>query len=613
MALTKVTTNMLADADFFVDAVSDLSTLLYGEVTAGDKVFARTENLLFEVLASDNTNAPYDFTSSGGVKLTIADGVQTSFSIGTKATAVNEQQAQDMAADISEMSGYAAHAGTTGGAGQSVYWVRNAYSTNEEDSLRWAVEQAAAAGGGIILFQPRGYFNIHLTKQLEIPDNVTLDAPGRNVQIWAPYDVTQIKVIGTNVIIRRLSFGASANFQSLTQRDAIWIEPSLADKVWIDQCSFTWAADGCLEIASLLELTADCRVTVSRCQFSSHDRVALIGSLACYSLAGRPSWCPTALDDQTIRLFVTFRENFFNCTGQRQPKVIAQAFVDSVNNASRMAQFEKDDGTSGACYGIFAAQGGCAHSRGDLFLSASGTGWKGVDASTNTFVPPTGSTLAIEGPGATVISNSVAADSITLTERATSYVPSVPYSITPTVITDTPAGRRAFLEQVQENAGSLTNNVSQGVWTWDGSNSLQPNTFTQISETNGDGRWLRVDRENSIPVYPEIVTNVQPVIYPLGSNLIVASAAVSVPTSGVYFSVDTEGAAATDDLDTINGGVDGRMIILRPYFSTQDVTIKHDIGNIRMAGGDFTFVNTTSRITLMYDASLNKWYEISRA
>jgi pectate lyase len=613
MALTKVTTSMLADANFFVDAVSDLSTLAYTEVNAGDKVFARTEDILFEVLASDNTNAPYDFTSSGGVKLTIADGVQTSFSIGTKATAVNEQQAQDMAADISEMYGYAAHAGTTGGAGQSVYWVRNAYSTNEEGSLRWAVEQADAAGGGIILFQPRGYFNINLTEKLSIPDNVTVDAPGRNAQIWAPYDVNQIEVLATNVILRRLSFGASANFETTTERDAISIDPSVADKVWVDQCSFTWAADGCIDIASLLELTADCRITVSRCQFSSHDKVALIGSLACYQATGRPSWCPTALDDQTIRLFVTFKENFFHCTGQRQPKVIAQAFVDSVNNVSRMAQFERDDGTSGACYGIFAAQGGCAHSRGDLFLSASGTGWEGVDASTNTYVPPSGSTLAIEGQGATVISNSVAADSITLTERATSYVPSVPYSITPTVITDTPTGRRAFLEQIQANAGALTNNVPAGVWTWDGSNSLQPNTFTQISETSGDGRWLRVDRENSIPEYPEIVVNDQPVIYPLGSNLIVASAAISVPTSGVYFSVDTEGAAATDTLETINGGVDGRTIILRSYLTSQSVTIQHDVGNIRMGGGNFTFTSTTSRITLMYDASLSKWYEISRA
>tara|TARA_R110000796_G_C14551338_1_gene433868 strand:+ start:441 stop:2282 length:1842 start_codon:yes stop_codon:yes gene_type:complete len=613
MALTKVKTNMIADADFFVDSVSNLSTLLYSEVNSGNKVFARTENLLFEVLASDNTNAPYDFTSSGGVKLTLADGIQTSFSIGTKETAVNEQQAQDMAADISEMYGYAKDATTTGGAGKSVYWVRNSYSTNEENSLRWAVEQADAASGGIILFHPRGYFNIHLTEQLEIPANVTLDAPGRNVQIWAPYDVTQMKVVGANVIIRRLSFGASANFQSSTERDALWIEPSLADKVWVDQCSFTWAADGCIDIASLSELTADCRVTVSRCQFSSHDKVALIGSLACYQSTGRPAWCPTALDDQTIRLFVTFKENFFHCTAQRQPKVVSQTFVDSVNNVIRMAEFKRDDGTTSACYGVFAAQGGCVHSRGDLFLSANGSGWSGVDASTNTYVAPSGGTLAIEGQGAAVITNSVAADSITLTERLTSYVPSVPYSITPSVITDTPAGRRAFLEQVQENAGSLTNNVAQGVWTWDGSSSLHPNTITQISETNGDGRWLRVDRENSIPEYPEIVVNDQPVIYALGSNLIVSSGEITVPTSGAYFSVDTEGAAGTDDLETIDGGVDGRMIILRPYLSSQDVTIKHDIGNIRMAGGDFTFTNTTNRITLMFDSGLNKWYEISRA
>jgi pectate lyase len=603
----------LLNADIFVNAVSDLSGLTYSDAPAGKTVYAKTENLLFEVLASGATNAPYDFTDTGGVKLTFVDDVKQYFSAGVKETAINEQEAINMAADISEMAGYAAYAATTGGSGYSTYWVRNAYTTNTEGSLLWAIAQATAAGGGIILFQPRGFFNINLTQQIEIPDNVTIDAPGRNARIWAPYDVTQFKVVGSNVIIRRLSFGATANPATAIERDALWIEPSLADRVWVDQCSFTWAGDGCIDIASLSELVADCRITVSKCQFSSHDKASLIGSLACYELTGRPAWCPTALDDQTIRLFVTMTGNYFHCVSQRQPKVVAQTFVDSVNNVIRMAPFKRDDGTTSACYGIFSAQGGCVRSRGDLFLAATGSGYAGVDASTNSYVPPSPGVLTIEGQGACEVVGSVAANSITMTDRETSYIPTPPYTITPASITDTPAGRRDFLEQIQANAGASADNVPEGMFRWDGSSSLHPNTFTQISETNGDGRWLRIDRWNATPDYPEAITEDQPVIYPLGSNLIVASAEITVPSTGAYFSVDTEGAAATDDLETINGGVDGRMIILRSYLTAQVVTIKHDIGNIRMAGGDFTFTSTTNRITLMYDASLSKWYEISRA
>jgi pectate lyase len=606
----------LLDADILVNGVADLSGLTYADAPAGKTVYAKAENLLFEVLASGSTNAPYDFTDTGGVKLTFVDGVRQNFSIGVKETAVNEQEAINMAADISDMVGYAASAGTTGGSGYSTYWVRNAYSTDTEGSLRWAVAQATAAGGGIILFQPRGFFNINLTEQIEVPDNVTIDAPGRNAYIWAPYDVTRFKVVGSNVIIRRLSFGATANPATATARDALWIEPSLSDKVWVDQCSFTWAGDGCIDIATLVELVADCRITISKCQFSTHDKASLIGSLACYQLAGRPAWCPTALDDQTIRLFVTMTGNYFHCVGQRQPKVVAQTFVDSVNNVVRMAPFERDDGTTGACYGIFSAQGGCVRSRGDLFLAATGSGYAGVDASTNTYVPPSSGVSTIEGQGASEVVGSVAANSITMTDRETSYIPTPPYTITPASITDTPAGRRAFLEQTQAAAGASADNVSEGTFRWDGSSTLHPNTITQISETNGDGRWLRVDRWNSIPDYPEVITEDQPVIYPLGSNLIVASAEITVPSNGVYFSVDTEGAAATDDLETINGGVDGRMIILRSYLTAQAVTIKDNVGNIRMAGGDFTFTSTTNRITLMFDASLGVsgiWYEISRA
>jgi len=72
--------------------------------------------------------------------------------------------------------------------------------------------------------------------------------------------------------------------------------------------------------------------------------------------------------------------------------------------------------------------------------------------------------------------------------------------------------------------------------------------------------------------------------------------------------VDTEGAAASDDLDTITGtGLQGgTLFIIRSVSSTRDVVIKHGTGNIRCLGSaDITLGNTTQRALIMWDAGLS--------
>jgi len=75
-------------------------------------------------------------------------------------------------------------------------------------------------------------------------------------------------------------------------------------------------------------------------------------------------------------------------------------------------------------------------------------------------------------------------------------------------------------------------------------------------------------------------------------------------------SIDTEGGAASDDLDTINGGVVGDWLILRPANDGRTVVVKNGTGNINLAGADFTMDNTRDRLVLLYDGS--NWIEISR-
>lgn len=74
--------------------------------------------------------------------------------------------------------------------------------------------------------------------------------------------------------------------------------------------------------------------------------------------------------------------------------------------------------------------------------------------------------------------------------------------------------------------------------------------------------------------------------------------------------IDTEGGAATDNLDTINGGTDGDILILRSANAARDTTVKDGTGNLNIAG-DFTFTTPTDVIMLIYNGAT--WFEISRS
>lgn len=98
-----------------------------------------------------------------------------------------------------------------------------------------------------------------------------------------------------------------------------------------------------------------------------------------------------------------------------------------------------------------------------------------------------------------------------------------------------------------------------------------------------------------------------------GGLLTIASGAVTVTSS--MHRVDTEAAASSDDLDTINlGGTppyDNMLLIIASQNSGRSVVVKHGTGNIRTrSGGDITLSNRTQRLMLLYDTTDNAWGEI---
>ena len=97
------------------------------------------------------------------------------------------------------------------------------------------------------------------------------------------------------------------------------------------------------------------------------------------------------------------------------------------------------------------------------------------------------------------------------------------------------------------------------------------------------------------------------------ASLTIASGVITIPNSSVGVCIiDTEGGAATDDLDTINGGFAGQITVLTPASSARDVTVKDNTGNLRL-NGDFVFTALQDTLTLMCKTDGGLWFELSRS
>ena len=88
-------------------------------------------------------------------------------------------------------------------------------------------------------------------------------------------------------------------------------------------------------------------------------------------------------------------------------------------------------------------------------------------------------------------------------------------------------------------------------------------------------------------------------------ELTIATGAITATQS--LHQIDTEGDASTDDLDTINGGSEGRILDLNPISNVRDVVLKHGTGNIQIQdGSDITMGLFRQRVTLIFQGS--NWY-----
>lgn len=93
-----------------------------------------------------------------------------------------------------------------------------------------------------------------------------------------------------------------------------------------------------------------------------------------------------------------------------------------------------------------------------------------------------------------------------------------------------------------------------------------------------------------------------------GTTATIASGAITATRTNMI--VDTEGSAASDDLDTISGGADGDLVRLRTASSSRDVTVKHATGNIRLNGAADKALTSVSD-TILLERIGGIWCQIS--
>ncbi len=175
-----------------------------------------------------------------------------------------------------------------------------------------------------------------------------------------------------------------------------------------------------------------------------------------------------------------------------------------------------------------------------------------------------------------------------------------------TVFTGTGGSKtQALLLNTNQDAtfgGTITVPTADSIQFGDNSVRITGNASTDILSFYAGGT-------EQIEVSDGTVTHKAIVSLGPSDTLTIATGAVTATQSWHF--VDTESAASTDDLDTINGGSVGGVLVLQAANSARTVVVKNGTGNIQLAGSDFSLDNGFDTITLIWTGS--SWCEISRS
>lgn len=241
-----------------------------------------------------------------------------------------------------------------------------------------------------------------------------------------------------------------------------------------------------------------------------------------------------------------------------------------------------------------------------------------ITVSTNSSATATGVTLNVPTPifwGTSKLGGTTDSESVTISSGVVTITSALDIV---RLIVDTEGA--ASLDEVTSITGGFSGqlliirqaNASRDVDFLDGVGNLRlqgdykgQGTTTSRLVLEFDGvNWLEISRSfNNLLQYPS---------YGAASRVI-SSGSIDVENFSaelVVVTIDTEGSAATDDLDTISNAKTGQRLILRAADSARDVVVKDGTGNLQLSG-DFTLDHVNDTIQLVYTGST--WLELSRS
>jgi hypothetical protein len=141
---------------------------------------------------------------------------------------------------------------------------------------------------------------------------------------------------------------------------------------------------------------------------------------------------------------------------------------------------------------------------------------------------------------------------------------------------------------------------------------------TLILEANGassaspaEGSYAHVEMKGNNLGTSTAGTRVTNGFFGFGVATVLTIAAGVVTANRSYHKIAVQ-SGVTDDLDTINGGSEGDILVLQADDGAKDIVVKHATGNIRINGSvDFTLTALADKITLI-KTSVGNWNEIGR-
>lgn len=350
--------------------------------------------------------------------------------------------------DLSEFSGYARDANTTGGLNGVLRVVTSiadydvkAHEKPIAGSLRAVVEQATRSRApSWIVFDPKLVkpATITLKAVIYLPDDTTLDGSCADVTLQARSNVGLVEVKNEkNVIIERLSFRKTDYKPSATEgnaESAIRLN-GLFDRVEISHNDLAACGDGCIDITTSPKapLPKVARVSVEYNRISDHDKTMLFGTFTCNDVGIVP--CDDAYiakhRNDTPVFYLTLNGNLFLGTSQRHPRVFGLAMAHIVNNVMALAPLKRADGSKSDLSGVFVADDARALVEENLFAPqwSNLTGLKSFRAVWTTSSRGA-EAMPGDGPGFIRLRGNVATGRSVMAENEPSEVPDPDYEKT---------------------------------------------------------------------------------------------------------------------------------------------------------------------------------------